>query len=169
MKVFGAIALLVTGLGAGMTARHTLKLRIVMLSLFERFLQGLSEKIRYTAMPVADVLRALAEMPEFSAFLFLQETVKRLSVDGEFRVAWRAVVMERCHAWALSEQEMNLFLDFADGLGTADIIGEVRHCEYYSRRVRECLEERKEEARVRGGLYMALGFCGGSAAALLLL
>jgi len=152
-----------------MTARHTLKRRIDMLSLFERFLQGLSERIRYTAMSVADVLRLLAEMPEFSTFLLLQETVKHLSVDGEFRAAWRAAAMEQCRVWALSEQETNLFLDFADGLGTADIVGEVRHCEYYSRRIRECLEERKEEARARGGLYMALGFCGGSAVALLLL
>ncbi len=152
-----------------MTARQTLKYRIAMLSLFERFLQGLSEQIRYTAMSVADVLRVLAKMPEFSTFSPLQETVKRLSADGEFRAAWRAAVTEQCRAWALSEQEMNLFLEFADGLGTADIIGEVHHCEYYSRRVRECLEERKEEARARGGLYMALGLCGSSAMALLLL
>ncbi len=140
-----------------------------MLSLFERFLQRLSEKIRYTAMSVADVLRVLAEMTEFSAFSLLQETIKRMSADGEFRVAWRETVAEQCGAWALSEQEMNLFLDFADGLGTADILGEIRHCEYYSRQVRECLEERKAQARARGGLYMALGFCGGSALALLLM
>lgn len=152
-----------------MTARHTLKHRIEMLSLFERFLQGVSEQIRYTSMSVADVLRVLAEMPEFSTFSLLQDTVTRLSADGEFRPAWRSAVTEQCRAWILSEREVNLFLDFADGLGTADVIGEVHHCEYYSRRVRECLEERKEEARARGGLYMALGFCGGSAAALLLL
>ncbi len=152
-----------------MTARHTLKHRITMLSLFERFLQRFSENIRYTAMSVADVLRVLAEMTEFSTFPLLQETIKRLSADGEFRIAWRAAVTEQSCAWALSEQEMNLFLDFADGLGTADIIGEIHHCEYYSRLVRECLEERKVEARTRGGLYMALGFCGGSALALLLL
>lgn len=152
-----------------MTARHTLTHRIVMLSLFERFLQRLSEKIRYTAMSVADVLRVLAETTEFSTFPLLQETIKRLSPDGEFRVAWRAAVTEQCRAWALSEQEMKLFLDFADGLGTADIIGEIHHCEYYSQRVRECLEERRVQARAQGGLYLALGFCGGSAMALLLL
>lgn len=140
-----------------------------MLSLFERFLKGLSEQIRCTAMSVADVLRVLAAMPEFSAFLPLQETVKRLPADGEFRAAWRSAVEEQSRIWALSEEETKLFLDFAEGLGTADILGEVHHCEYYSRRIRECLEERKQEARVRGGLYMALGLCGSSAAALLLL
>lgn len=169
MKMFGTVALLVTGLGVGMIAQNTLKRRITMLSLFERFLQSLSEQIRHTAKSVADVLRVLAEMPEFLTFLPLQQTVKRLSADGEFRVAWRSAVMEQCRAWALSEQEMSLFLDFSDGLGTADIIGEVHHCEYYSRRVRECLEERKEEARTRSGLYLALGLCGSSAVALLLL
>ena len=152
-----------------MTAQHTLKHRVNMLSLFERFVKGLSERIRYTAMSVADVLRVLAAMPEFSAFAPLQETVKHLSADGEFRVAWRSAVEKQCRAWALSEEETKLFLDFADVLGTTDILGEVQHCEYYSRRVRECLEERKQEARTRGGLYMALGLCGSSAAALLLL
>lgn len=152
-----------------MSARHTLTRRIAMLSLFERFLQRFSESIRYSAMSVADVLRVLAEMPEFSAFPILRETVAHLSVDGEFRTAWRVTVTEQSRVWALSEQETELFLNFADGLGTADVVGEIHHCEYYSRRVRECLEERKEEAHTRGGLYMALGLCGSSALALLLL
>lgn len=152
-----------------MTAQHTLKRRIAALSLFERFLQVLAEQIRYTAMSVADVLRTLADMPEFSTFTLLQEAVKRVSSDGEFRTAWRSAATEQCRAWALSEREKALFVDFADALGTADVVGEMRHCEQYARQIRDCLEERKEEARARSSLYVALGFCGGSALALLLL
>ncbi len=152
-----------------MAARQTLNRRINVLLLYERFLQGVSEQIRYTSKSVADVLRELAEMPEYLTFPLLQETVKNLSADGEFRKAWRAAANEQCRTWTFSEQEKDLFLSFVDGLGTSDVIGEIRHCEYYSRRIRECLEERKAEARTRGGLYMALGFCGSSAVALLLL
>lgn len=152
-----------------MMAQHMLKQRIAALSLFERFLQVLSEQIRYTTMSVADVLRVLADMPEFLTFTLLQETVKRLSADGEFRAAWRSSATEQCRVWMLSERERSLFLNFTDALGTSDVVGEIRHCEQYSRQVRDCLEERKKEACARSSLYVALGVCGGSALALLLL
>lgn len=152
-----------------MTARRTLEHRIAMLSLFERFLERLSEQIRYTMLPIGEMLRALVDAAEFSTFPLLTDTVRNLSDDGEFRTAWKAAVRKRSREWALSEQEITLFLSFADGLGTADIAGEIHHCQHYARLVGDCLEQRKEEARTRGGLYTALGFCGGSAAALLLL
>lgn len=140
-----------------------------MLSLFERFIQRLSEMIRYTAQPIGEVLRSLQDSAEFSEFSLLRDTVSNLSADGEFRPAWKASVQDHCREWALSERETTLLLDFADGLGTADVTGERHHCEQYTRLVRDCIERRKEEARTRGGLYTALGFCGGGAAALLLL
>ncbi len=140
-----------------------------MLTLFERFLERLSEQIRYTVLPIGETLRAIVDTAEFSAFPLLTDTVCNLSDDGEFRTAWKAAVRKHSREWALSEQEMTLFLNFADGLGTADITGEIHHCQHYARLVGECLKRRKEEARTRGGLYTALGLCGGSAAALLLL
>lgn len=142
---------------------------MAMLSLFERFIQRLSERIRYTAQPIGEVLCSLLETTEFSSFSLLRDTVSNLSVDGEFRGAWQNAVKGHCREWALSERETTLLLDFADGLGTADITGELHHCEQYIRLVRDCLEQRKEEGRTRRGLYTALGLCGGSAAALLLL
>lgn len=140
-----------------------------MLLLFERFLQRLSEKIRYTAQPIGEVLRSLAGTAEFYDFSLLRDTAASLPANGEFRKVWSEAVHKYSREWALSERETTLLLDFADGLGTADITGELHHCEQYTRLVRDCLEQRKEEARTRGGLYTALGLCGGSAAALLLL
>ncbi len=152
-----------------MTARRTLIKRITFLSLFERLLQQVSEKIRYTAMPMGEVFRSLANTSEFSAFSLLRETVTNLSSDGDFRSAWRESVHKHSCEYALSERETTLLLDFVEGLGTADITGELHHCEQYSRLVRVCLEERMTEAHTRSGLYTALGLCGGSAAALMLL
>lgn len=140
-----------------------------MLSLFERLLQRLSEQIRYTAIPVAEALRLLADTAEFLNFPLLQDAVGDLSVDGEFRMAWRTAVKRHSQNWALSEREVSMLIDFSDGLGTADITGEIHHYEHYIQLVRDCLKQRKEEAQTRGGLYTALGFCGGSAVALLLL
>ena len=169
MKGIGALTLLLTGLGLGMTARHTLEQRIRFLSLFERFLQCVSEQVRYTAMPMGRVFCLLAGSSEFENFSLLRDTVENLSADGDFRTAWQQNIPKSRREWALSERESTLLLDFAEGLGTSDITGEIRHCEQYARLVRECLEQRKEEARTRGGLYTALGLCGGCAAALMLL
>lgn len=160
---------LLTGLGVGMNARLALERRIRLLSSFERFIQRLSEQVRYTALPVADLLRTLADTREFSAFSLLQDTVKRISSDGEFRTVWQKTVKNRYREWALSEEEATLMIDFAEGLGTADVKGEIHHCERYAQLVRDCLDRRKEEVQMRGRLYTALGLCGGSAAALLLL
>lgn len=169
MKGIGAILVLITGLCLGLMARRTLARRITALTTLERLLQRLAEQIRYTACPIGDVLRTLSETSEFAEYALLHDTVERLSGDGEFRVAWQEAVEQQRRSLSLSERETVLLRNFADGLGTADVAGEVRHCEQYACRIRECIEERKAEAHTRGGLYTVLGFCGGSAAALLLL
>ena len=169
MKLIGALLILLTGVGIGLTARHTLERRITVLSQFERLLQRLGDTIRFQALPVADALRTLADSAEFASCRWLTETAEQVAADGEFRAAWHATVKRYDREWSLSEGERALFDGFADGLGTSDVDGEVRFCEQYGAQIGACLAQRREEANTRRRLYVALGICGGSAVALLLL
>lgn len=157
------------GVGSGVLAHSVLQRRIAVLAQFEILIRRISEHICGTAAPIGTILRTLSQTTEFASFVPLTRTVKNMGDEGEFRVSWQQAAEVCGREWSLSEQEQQLLVTFGFGLGEGDIAREQRRCEQYAERVKECLVKRRAEAAIRGRLYTALGFCGGSAAVLLLL
>ncbi len=114
---------------------------------------------------MSELLRTCAKRLDFA---MLTDAVSRLGTDGEFRAAWSAAVKVQHGAVALSDEERMLMTEAIALLGTSDVTGEIRHCEQYAERLHTCSQQRAEELRVRGRLYVMLGLCGGCAVALLL-
>lgn len=168
MKGIGTLLLILTGVGWGCAARHTLCRRLTLMQQTEHLLRYLAEQIRYTAAPVSELLRACAARADLTTFALLTDTVAALGADGEFRSAWQEAVETQQQAVSLTAEECTLLTEAVCLLGTADVAGECRHCEQYAERLRTHIHARTEELRVRGRLYTALGLCGGCAAALLL-
>ncbi len=69
---------------------------------------------------------------------------------------------------ALDGEDTRLLSEFLSGCGAADVAGEVERCEQYARLFYERSEAARDDAVRRGRLYVTLGVCGGSMAALLL-
>lgn len=160
--------MLITGLGVGFSARREMERRLSALSLLERFIGRLAVQMRVTAQPIGEVLRELSHTAEFAALPLVAEVAEGVTDSGEFRTAWRQAVARYSREWRLSEQETALLSEFAEGLGTADMDGEEKHCEQYRRLMADCVTGRREETRTRGRLYVALSACGSFAAVLLL-
>lgn len=169
VKGIGAVLIWLVGIGIGLLARQSLQRRCRVLMLTERLLQRMAVQIRFTAAPMDDVLRELADTDEFGRLPLLAEIVGRIPPNGDVRGAWQSALHDCGIEWGLSAEERALLCDFGDGLGTADIVGEVTRCEQYAERLHVCAKTAQQETARRGRLYTALGFCGGSAVALILL
>lgn len=168
MGWIGGLLTMVAGIGMGLYASHLLRRRVLFLETCNRLLQALWQEMSYTAQPLPDLWRRLAEYETFAAFPLVQDTV----------AAWNGLPFPSAFAIAVQKAEeqglalpcvRQLLLEFADGCGHTDLAGQQAHMEYY----RTLLAAQEEESRrlwqEKGRMYRVLGFSAGVAAALLLM
>ncbi len=139
MKGLGAFLLVLTGLGFGCSARHTLRRRVVLVEQTERLLRYLSDRIRCTAAPLSTLLCSCAAQTDLSVCPLLTDTVEKLGENGEFREAWTAAVETQRKALSLTDEDCALLTQAVCSLGSTDIEGEIRQCDQYAERLRECV------------------------------
>ena len=122
----------------------------------------------YTALPLPDLWRRLAQYEAFSAFSLVRDTVDGLSCHS-FTDSFSAAVEKAAEADWISPATAQLLAEFARGCGSTDLQGQQAHVEYY----RTLLSAEEEESRrlwqERGRVYRVLGLTGGVALALLLM
>ncbi len=152
------------GTGWGITAGRKLHSRAVSLELLSRFTEQLAERIRYTTAPLAVLLRELAASAELERLPLLRCIPTAEDPRGALCEAAEACAGEM----ALNTEDTRLLTEFIRGWGNADVTGEVQRCRQYAARFRERCEAARADARCKEKLYVTLGICGGSMAALLL-
>lgn len=122
----------------------------------------------YTARPMSELWRRLAQGEGFAAFSLVQDTAKMLP-GTSFASAFSAAVEKAEGEGLLLPPDRQLLLEFAEGCGHTDLAGQQAHIEYY----RALLAAREEDARrlwqEKGRMYRVLGLAGGVALALLLM
>lgn len=158
------LLLLLTGLGLGLMAERKLQRRALSWTLLAQLAEQLGERIRCTSAPLAVVWQELAMCSELRRLPLLRGAV----ATDDVRHALREAVAASADEMALNADDTCLLTEFVDGCGAADIAGEVLRCRQYAVQFRERSAEARAEAAHRGRLYITLGFCGGSMAALLL-
>ena len=119
----------------------------------------MAERIRYTAAPLGEVLREMRNTAECESLAFL---------DGDTREAVRERICQERRAMALTDEDVRLLGECIDGWGTRDLAGEVNRLRRYAKMFEERCAAARTDAVRRGRLYVTLGICGGSAAALIL-
>lgn len=127
--------------------------------------EQLAERIRYTAEPLEELLGFFAASSEWRDFCLLRDLRPPLTAP---RDAWLEVVRQSTAELGISAEDERLLCEFVTDFGAADLTGEVRRCRQYAAMLRERGEMARNDVRCRGRLYITLGFCGGSALALLL-
>ena len=122
----------------------------------------------YTALPMPQLWRRLAQGEGFTAFSLVQDTAKRLP-DTPFSVAFAQTVKEAEGEGLLLPSACQLLLEFGEGCGHTDLEGQQAHIAYY----RELLSLQEGEAtrlwQEKGRVYRTLGLTGGIALMLLLM
>ena len=168
MGWIGGLLMIVAGTGMGIYASHRLRRRVVFLETCGRLLQALWQEMRYTAQPMQDLWRRLAQNEAFAAFSLAQEVAQALPHTA-FASAFSAAVEKAEGEGLLLPPTRRLLLEFSEGCGRTDLAGQQTHIEYY----RALLAAQEEEARrlwqEKGRMYRVLGLTGGVALMLLLM
>lgn len=168
MGWIGGLMMVAAGVGLGMYASHRLRRRVVFLETCGRMLQALWQEMSYTALPMPALWRRLAQGEGFASFSLVQDTAKALS-NTDFAAAFSSAVQKAEVEGVLLPPARQLLLEFADGCGHTDLVGQQAHIEYY----RTLLSAQEEDARrlwqEKGRTYRVLGLSGGVALMLLLM
>lgn len=122
----------------------------------------------YTALPMSELWRRLAQYEAFSAFSLVRDTEKALP-SAPFAVAFSTALERAWEDGLVLPETRRLLTAFAEGCGRTDLAGQQAHIAYY----RALLTDQEEEARrvyaEKGRVYRVLGLTGGIALTLLLM
>lgn len=122
----------------------------------------------YTALPMPELWRRLAQGEGFATFALVQDTAKALP-DASFSAAFAQAVTAAEEEGLLLPPVRQLLMEFGEGCGHTDLAGQQAHIAYY----RELLTAQEQQARSlwqeKGRVYRTLGLAGGIALMLLLI
>lgn len=163
LKLAGAVLLIAAGFLAGFLESYKLAVRVERLEAFLRFLSAAKTEVRYSAMPVARLVRRHGgELP------FLGLCADRCEAGADWAQAWASAVSEEAEQEGFSEKDAAMLLDFGAGFGASDTQGQLAHFDLYAGLAAAALKEAREERDRKSKLYRMLGISGGMAAAILL-
>ena len=155
--------MVLTATGFGVSAAQRLCKRTQTLELLSRLAKQLAENVRYTAAPLSALVAKAAQEQAFAPLRFLTECV-----GEDPRTSICRAAREEAAVLGLDEEDSRLLAEFFSGFGQADAIGESERCRRFATLFEKCGEEARAAYKHKSTLYVTLGVCGGSMAALLL-
>lgn len=141
---------------------ETLRDIILMLSITET-------QLRYSRMPVPDLLKSLCENSALSGLGFLRESRELLCFGESFSSAWKKSIEASAELKKLLPETYDNLLVLGDEIGATDLDGQLSRCEYYSRVFSRVLAEREEKSKRSAKLFPPLGMLLGISAALFII
>jgi len=168
MGYVGHLLILMAGTGLGVYCARHLHRRTQSLQQTGGVLQALLRQMTYTARPMSELWRQLAQNEAYSGFSLVQDTAAGLA-DAPFGVAFAAAVERAAEAGFLQPPGRQLLLEFGEGCGRYDLARQEQHIRHYCDRLAELEEEARRQAAVKGRICPVMGLAGGAALALLLL
>ena len=122
----------------------------------------------YTAQPIPDLWRRLAQSEAFAAFSLVRDTAQGLA-QADFATAFSAAIDKAQGEGLLTAENRSILLEFAVGCGRTDLDGQQAHVAYYRTLLTAGEEEARRTYAEKGRVYRVLGFTAGVAVALLLM
>ncbi|MGI6255367.1 MAG: stage III sporulation protein AB [Acutalibacter sp.] len=138
-----------------MRLRRRARLLLDWKAMLQRFQTG----IRYAAESLPEMILEL----ESSRFCRLAEQ------DGEFLMDPAGALERAGRALLWDKGDLELYLNFVQGLGVTDTQGQLEHIGLYTSLLEPRLVQAREEAGQKAKISVALGLFAGTAIALLLL
>lgn len=163
IKVAGLLGLFLCCFGAGVYYRNRLYKRAVFLETVENLCAYTTTQIRYTCAPIYDIWKDARVKSEFASLHFLNALE-----SGNWKQNVRQYVSIDAASNGVTGEDVQILLEWFDGLGNSDLEGQIEHCIRYSERLSVQRNQARERAGRVGKLYSSLGALGGVAAVLLL-
>ena len=163
----GHLLIVAAGTGLGLSASHHLNKQVSYLHGAVQLLQMLEQQVAYSAQPMAVLWQTLADSGSLSDCRLLQDTVSAMNEQGFCTAFVQAV--ERAEAEDLVfPAARRLLLQFGDGCGRYDVVGQVEQIAHHRRGLAALEEQWQAQVATKARLYRVLGVAGGLALALLL-
>ena len=129
--------------------------RVRFWSEFLDFVHFAEASIRYTALPVPQLLeRYCRENGRLELIVLCRE---QLAQGQLLPNAWEHAATAAARHNALPENDLQLLRDFGAGLGTSDVEGQLSHCGLFASAASELRQNAKEERQRKGRLSVLLG------------
>lgn len=141
---------------------ETLENILLMLSITET-------QLRYSRMPVSDLLKSLCENNALSGLGFLKECRELLCFGESFPCAWKKSIEASSELKRLLPETYDNLLVLGDEIGATDLDGQLSRCEYYNCLFTGVLSERREKSKRSAKLFPPLGMLLGISAALFII
>nr|WP_319487961.1 stage III sporulation protein AB [uncultured Caproiciproducens sp.] len=142
---------------------HRLAMRVEQLETFLRFVSSAQTEIRFSALPVEQIVQRHGSDLEF---LRLCGSSFQKGVD--FLTAWQTGVSCCAKNSGFNEKDIELLKGFGRGFGVSDTDGQLSHCALYYELTAQSLKDARDEKERKSKLYQMFGVFSGMAAALLL-
>lgn len=148
---------------AGYMESHKLTRRVERLSAFVRFLSAAQTEIRFSALPVEQIVRRHGkELP------FLAQCARLCGEGEDFGNAWAQAVDCDAAREGFLKKDAELLKNFGAGFGASDTEGQLSHCGLYLTLFESSLRSARKDEERKSKLYLMLGICSGAVAALVL-
>ncbi|MGB4023833.1 MAG: stage III sporulation protein AB [Acutalibacteraceae bacterium] len=137
--------------------------RIKLLEQTNLMLNTIKTQIEYCNTPVREALE------RFKNLEFVDRCINEWEKGKQFPQAWSDSVDQSVNLNALKKADKEILKAFGNAFGTTDLNGQLNICSFYINQVGENLNDAKEQYKMYGRLYCAMGILSGTAIAIILI
>lgn len=125
-------------------------------------------QLRYSHLPVADLLRVLCENTALSGLGFIKNCRERVCFGEPFPDAWRNSIETETELCRLLPVTSSYLASFGAEVGSTDLESQLSGCEYYKQIFATELELQREKSQKHKKLFPPLGLLLGISAAIII-
>ncbi len=169
LKIF-AMLLFVAGFSlAGGWAASVQKKRVALTGEIMLMINIVESQLRYSHLPVSDLLRVLCENTGLSGLPFIKNCRERVCFGEPFPVAWRESVEAETELCRLLPEISAYIAAFGSDIGSTDLESQLSGCEYYRQIIDGELNLQREKSKKYSRLFPPLGVLLGISAAIIII
>ncbi|MBQ8763637.1 MAG: stage III sporulation protein AB [Clostridia bacterium] len=164
-----AMVLLAVGFSlAGRWAAAMQKKRVSVISEILLMINVVESRLRYSHLPVSDLLRVLNENTGLSKLGFIKNCREKVCFGEPFPAAWQECVEAETELCRLLPESSKHLASFGADIGSSDLESQLSGCEYYKQIFSAELELEREKSQRYTKLFPSLGLLLGISAAIMI-
>ena len=142
--------------------------RVSLLEMVILMITSGESRLRYSCLPVGDLLKALNENEALSELCFIRTCREKVCFGMDFYTAWRESIESETEYCTLLGKSVKSLISMGSELGSTDLDGQLSCCEYYKKIFENDLEEQREKSIKYSKLFPSMGFLLGISAVILI-
>lgn len=126
-------------------------------------------RLRYSCLPIGDLLRILNENETLSELHFIKTCREKVCFGMDFYSAWKESIESETEFCRLLGKSAKSLISMGSELGSTDLEGQLSCCRYYKKIFESDLGEQREISMKYSKIFPSLGLLLGVSAAILII